>query len=111
MNILKPATFEEVCDICRAIAREQHTKINIHDYPEYNWASIVFMTDKFGGCYLDLHWEHPTQKLILWRHCKKRAREVTSVSQLKTLVSYYRRKEEKVRFADNSLSDFINSQY
>ena len=110
MNVLKPATFEEVCDICKAIANTQHTIVEIHDYPEYNWASIVFMTDKFGGCYLDLHWEHPTQKLILWRHCKE-AREVTSVSQLKTLVSYYRSKEEKVRFADNSLSDFINSQY
>ena len=80
--------FNELTNICKNIASDLHTMVEIDDYKEYGWAAIAF---------------------INW-YGHKNARKVETVDQLKMMVKYYMKKELKARDLDG-LYDFINSQY
>lgn len=108
-SVTTSMNFNELTNICKNIASELHTMVEVDDYKEYGWAAIAFMTDKFGGTYINLHFDHKTGEVINW-YGHKNARKVETVDQLKMMVKYYMKKELKARDLDG-LYDFINSQY
>jgi len=101
--------FNDFVNICKNIAADLRTMVEVKDYRKFGWASIAFMTDKFGGTYMHLHYDHHNGEVINWFGSKK-ARRVDNVEQLKMMVKYYMKKELKVRDM-KALSEFINSQY
>lgn len=108
-TITTTANFNEVVNICKSIADELNTMVEVDNYAEYGWASIAFMTDNFGGTYVNLHFDHKTGEIVNW-YGSKNARKVENVAQLKMMVKYYMKKELKARNM-SELADFINSQY
>lgn len=104
----KPS-YQEMVSICEGIAKEYHTMFETHDYSEYGWASLSFMTDKFGGTYVHIHYDHKTGEMVNW-FGHKNARKVENVEQLRMMVKYCMKKELKARDM-HALSEFINSQY
>ena len=101
--------FNELTNVCKNLASDLHTMVEVSDYTEYGWSAISFMTDKFGGTYVNLHFDHKTGEVVNWYGSKK-ARKVESIDQLKMMVKYYMKKMLKARDM-KALSDFINSQY
>ena len=104
----KPS-YQEMVSICEDIAKEYHTMFETQDYAEYGWASLSFMTDKFGGTYVHIHYDHKTGEMVNW-FGHKNARKVENVEQLRMMVKYCMKKELKARDM-HALSEFINSQY
>ena len=63
-SVTTSMNFNELTNICKNIASDLHTMVEIDDYKEYGWAAIAFMTDKFGGTYINLHFDHKTGEVI-----------------------------------------------
>lgn len=97
-----------VCD-CENIAKELHTIVEAKKYERYGWASIVFMTDKFGGTYLCLHYNLNTNK-ITYKYGFDSAEEIKDLERLKELVKTERDKMLKERDLDY-ISEMINGEY
>jgi hypothetical protein len=109
MTTTTTINFSELTSVCKNIASELHTMVEVQDYSEYGWAAIAFMTDKFGGTYVNLHYDHKSGKVTNW-YGTKNAREIENIEQLKMMVKYYMKRELKARDME-ALSEFINSQY
>jgi hypothetical protein len=109
MTTTHTLTFAELAKICKEIARDLHTIVEVKDYPEYKWGNIAFMTDKFGGVYTNLHFDHKTQVVTNW-YGTKQAEVINDTAQLAKVVTKQMQHELKVRDLD-SVYDYINSQY
>lgn len=94
---------------CENIARELHTIIEAKKYEKYGWASIAFMTDKFGGVYVHLHYDLNTNKVVNWYGMKNET-EITDLQQLKELVRVERDKLLKERDME-SIYEQVNNEY
>ena len=112
ITIMKTETtmsYKNLVEYCEKLAHELHTIMETREYTEFGWASIVFETDKFGGDYVNLHYDLNTGIVTNW-YGSDRARVVDNLDQLKMMVKYYMKKMLKARDM-NAVSDFINSQY
>jgi len=96
--------------VCREIAAQEQTLIEVREYAECGWTGICFETDAFGGCYVNLHVAHDTLKVHNWYRDEKSEQEIMTVAQLRTLVHKEKKRMQKVR-CTSELTDFINSQY
>lgn len=94
---------------CENIARELHTMMEAKRYDEYGCASVAFMTDKFGGVYVHLHYDLNTNKVVNWYGMKNEA-EITDLQQLKELVRVEREKLLEERDME-SIYEQVNSEY
>lgn len=94
---------------CENIAKELHTMMEAKKYDKYGWASIAFMTDKFGGVYVHLHYDLNTNKVVNWYGFKNET-EITDLQQLKELVRVERDKLLKERDME-SIYEQINNEY
>lgn len=94
---------------CENIAKELHTIMEAKKYDRYGWASIAFMTDKFGGVYVHLHYDLNTNKVVNWYGFEK-ATEITDSKQLKELVRVERDKLLKERDME-SVYEQVNNEY
>lgn len=56
-------TYKDLVFACKCLAAFLETLVEIREYKEYGWVSIVFMTDKFGGSYTNLHYDLGTGNL------------------------------------------------
>lgn len=61
--MLRLDNFFDLVLICEVIAEGYNTMVEVKEYKEYGWASICFMTDKFGGIYTNLHYDYRTGEL------------------------------------------------
>lgn len=94
---------------CKNIAKELHTMMEAKKYEKYGWASIAFMTDKFGGVYVHLHYDLNTNKVVNWYGFEKET-EITDLQQLKELVRAERYKLLKERDME-SIYEQVNNEY
>ena len=94
---------------CENIAKELHTIMDATMYDKYGWASVAFMTDKFGGVYVHLHYDLNTNKIVNWYGMKNEA-EITDLQQLKELVRVEREKLLEERDME-SIYEQVNSEY
>lgn len=94
---------------CENIAKELHTMMEAKKYDKYGWASIAFMTDKFGGVYVHLHYDLNTNKVVNWYGFKDET-EITDLQQLKGLVRVERDKLLKERDM-YEIYEQVNNEY
>lgn len=101
--------FDKFVSLCQEIAREEDTMIEVKDYPKFGWAAISFMTDRFGGVYVHLHFDHKTRDIVNW-YGHDGAVQLESVEQLKNLVRTEKEKLLKVRDL-NKVYEMVNAEY
>jgi hypothetical protein len=101
--------FETFANECKQIAKELHTIMDAKKYDRYGWASIAFMTDKFGGVYVHLHYDINNNKVVNW-FGTERETEITDLQQLKELVRVERDKLLKERDME-SIYEQVNNEY
>lgn len=94
---------------CENIAKELHTMMEAKKYDRYGWASIAFMTDKFGGVYAHLHYDLNNNKVVNWYGMDKET-EITDLQQLKELVRVERDKLLKERDM-YEIYEQVNNEY
>lgn len=102
-------SFWELVDVCSRIANELQTMIEVKEYPQYNWGGISFMTDKFGGTYVNLHYDYNTGVVTNWFGSED-AQEIYDEDQLRELV----KREMNRMLQDRDLSyiyEMVNSEY
>lgn len=101
--------YETFVQVCKDIANNLHTMIEVKEYKEYGWASIAFMTDKFGGVYVHLHYDLKTNKVVNW-YGQKNEQEVNDISFLSYFVKSERDKLLQKRDL-NEIYEQVNSEY
>lgn len=102
-------SFREFAEICKQIAYDLHTLVEIREYPQYDWASVIFETDKFGGSYLGLHYDYNTG-VVTAEYGTDRAQEIYDEDQLRALVK--RERDYMLQHRDMQyISDMINAEY
>ena len=106
---MKTTSFNDFANTCKTIANNLQTMVEVNDYSEYGWGQVAFMTDKFGGTYVCLHFDMKTGKVTNW-FGHKDAREINDISFLSYFVKSEMQKMLKARDME-ALSEFINSQY
>ena len=80
-----------------------------HEYPNYGWGSVVFMTDKFGGVYANFHFDFATGKVVNWFGQKDEA-EMPDFKTLEKTVVLAKAKLEKSRDL-GKIYKMINDEY
>lgn len=100
--------FEEFKTTCEKIANDLHTLLEVKFYAEYGFASAMFMTDKFGGCYVNL-----TYKLNTGEVYDSFLKENNTFSDYISLVNHIDEQRKKMLLKRNmdEVYDFVNSQY
>ncbi len=101
--------FDNFVKQCKEIAKNLQTIIEVKEYPQYGWAAIAFMTDNFGGTYVNLHYDLKTNKIVNW-YGSKDAREINDIS----FLSYFVKEEMKKEISKRNLTqvyELINAEY
>ncbi len=83
--------------------------VEISDQSRYGWMSIAFMTDKFGGTYIHLHYDLHNNKVVNWFGTKD-AREINDIG----FLSYFVKDEMNKELARRDLKkvyEMINAKY
>lgn len=101
--------FNDFANICKTIANNLQTMVEVNDYSEYGWGQVAFMIDKFGGTYVCLHFDMKTGKVTNW-FGHKDAREINDISFLSYFVKSEMKKMLKARNL-GIISEYINSEY
>lgn len=102
-------TFESFVKQCKEIANNLQTIIDVKEYPQYGWAAIAFMTDKFGGTYVNLHYDLKTNEVVNW-YGHKDERRINDLS----FLSYFVKEEMKKEISRRNLSqvyELVNAEY
>ena len=63
MTTTTTVNFNEFTNICKNIANDLNTMVEVKDYSKHGWAQVVFMTDKFGGTYAIFHFDTNTNEV------------------------------------------------
>lgn len=101
--------YEEFISCCKELADELRTIFEAKRYDRYGWVSLSFMTDKFGGIYVHLHYDLNTNRVVNWYGFEK-ATEIKCKEQLRELVITERNKMLQNRDFE-ALSERINEEY
>jgi hypothetical protein len=101
--------FSELVEWSKSYAREIETMVENHFYNEYNWGTVIFETDKFGGSYIQLKFfPNENNKLIL--DFGSTERESDNLNEIKVFILNEKIKMEKSRDL-NHIYEMINSEY
>ena len=101
--------FDSFVQLCKTIADDLQTIVEVKEYREYGWAGIAFMTDHFGGIYINFHYDLKTDKVVNW-YGHKDAEEITDYKLLPNFVKEKMNKELKSRDFE-ALYEMINAEY
>ena len=102
--------FNQFAAVCKEIANDLHTIVEVREYSQYGWGQVAFMTDHFGGIYVCLHYDMETGKVTNW-YGMKMAKELRhNYSELYNLVKTEMERELKVRNL-KQVCEFINAEY
>lgn len=104
--------FENFVALCKSIAAELETIVEIDNeqyIEKYGWAGIAFMTDKFGGVYINLHYDMKTNKVVNWFGTKE-AQEITDIN---TFPQFVKKERDSMLASRNmeEVAELINEQY
>ena len=108
-RVSKVWNLSELVEACEELAEELQTNCEREDYPQYGWTNISFYTDKFGGTYVNLHYDHNTGVVTNW-YGSEYAYEVNSKKFLRSLVKRELYRELKDRDLDY-IYEMINAEY
>lgn len=102
-------SYKELLFACKCLAAFLETHVDIKEYTEYGWTSIVFKTDNFGGSYTILHYDLGTGEL---RKDFGTDKEL-DIDRLSTLYKIVKEDlERELRERDFSkISELINDEY
>ena len=109
MIINLSSKFELFAVQCKKIAQNLQTIVEIKSYPEYGWASIAFMTNKFGGLYVNLHYDLNTNEVVNW-YGEKNERRISDIS----FLSYFVKEERDKMLSKRNMKKItalINAEY
>lgn len=101
--------YKDLVFACKCLAAFLETHVDIKEYEQYGWVSIVFKTDNFGGSYTNLHYDLGTGNL---RKDFGTDKEL-DIDRLSTLYKVVKEDLEhmlKVRDLDY-ISECINDEY
>ena len=101
--------YSDLVFACKCLAAFLKTNVEVKEYSEYGWVAIMFYTDKFGGCYTNLHYDLGTGNLRK-NYGMESELDIDCLSTLYEVVKEDLDHELKVRDFD-ALSDFINAEY
>jgi hypothetical protein len=101
--------FDEYVRRCKKIARDLNTICEVREYDEFNWARISFMTDHFGGTYVNLHYDMKTGRVVNW-YGHEGACEVKNINELASLVEKELARMKKKRDL-NLVAEMVNAEY
>lgn len=106
---MEKMNFELFVSICKKIAIVLDTICEVKEYKEYGWAGIAFMTDKFGGDYINLHYDIKTNKVVNWFGTKD-AKEITDI---KDFLNFVKKERDSMLASRNmeEVAELINEQY
>jgi len=102
-------SFSDFVNWCKIYADNIHTMMEWHTYSEYQFGTVAFMTDKFGGVYCNFNYDFTTGKIINWLGMSIE-HEAVSEQDLRNEILTRKREEESKRDL-NEISDMINSEY
>lgn len=106
---MKKLNFSDFANTCKIIANNLHTMVEVKDYSQYGFGKVAFMTDKFGGTYVFLHFDMETGHITNW-YGHPEAREINDLSFLSYFVKSEMEKMLKSRDLEE-ISDRINTEY
>lgn len=100
--------YQDLAIACKCLAAFLETHVEIKEYREYGWVSIVFKTDNFGGSYTILHYDLGTGNL---RKDFGTEKEI-DIDRLSTLYQIVKEDmEAMLKERDfGALADFINAE-
>lgn len=102
--------FNQFEAVCKEIANDLHTIVEVREYSEYGYGQVAFMTDHFGGIYVCLHYDMETGKVTNW-YGMKMAKELShNYSELYNLVKHEMKKMLKARDL-KEIGELINAEY
>lgn len=106
----KMTKFNQFAAVCKEIANDLHTIVEVREYSEYGWGQVAFMTDHFGGIYVCLHYDMETGKVTNW-YGMKMAKELShNYSELYNLVKHEMKKMLKDRDL-KEIGELVNAEY
>lgn len=86
--------------MCNEIGDRLQTGVLQTDYPQYRYSTIEFYTDRFGGTYVNLHYDWKTGKVTNW-FGEEYAYEIHTKEQLEQLVERELYRELKARYGED----------
>ena len=93
----------------KTIAKKFHTLVDIKVYPEYNFTSVTYMTDMFGGSYAHFHVDNTTGETVI-DYGTPQAISVKEIKKLEEIVET--RMNDMLANRDlNNIYELINSEY
>ena len=106
---IKVDTFSLFASICKYVAEKLLTLEEHKDYPEHQWGSVWFMTDRFGGNYASFHFDATTAEVTYMKGYPQEER-VTSLERLVDLVKADKKRMERARDL-YAVAEAINREY
>lgn len=101
--------FNEFVTYCQGVADALQTNIKVNEYPQYNWAQVVFQTDNFGGDCACFHYDLLTNRVHNWFGTKDE-KEICDCDQLvnviRTSIKYMLEHRDM-----NKVYEHINTEY
>lgn len=80
---MKTQNYIQNLEALKSLAIKENTMFEINDYPRYNWTAIGFLTDKFGGCYLQIGIDY--DGIIFNTEVPNRAKKMT-INEIKNIL-------------------------
>lgn len=101
--------YTELVSICKRIAQEIGTMMEVKDYLQFGWSRITFMTDKFGGSYMGVNFNHNTLEAVFCL-CAYEGQKVDGIVALVDRVREEKAKMEAARDLE-AVYAHINEEY
>lgn len=101
--------LQEFVKVCKTIGNNLNTIVDVKDYSQYGWGQVSFMTDRFGGVYVCLHYDMNTKEVVNW-YGEKSERRINDISNLSYFVKDEMKKALKERNLDK-VYERINEEY
>ena len=103
------SNFSEFSEFCKDLAKKLNTIAITHPYDEFNWGSVTFMVDHFGGTYCNFHYNYETGVITDW-YGSKDAKVIFDKDELVSYITEMMNKELKVRNMTD-IDEQINAEY
>ena len=102
-------SYSDLVLACKMLAGMLESIVEVKEYTEYGWVSIAFMTDRFGGCYTNLHYDLGTGELSKDYGTDKEF-DIDSLCTLYKVVKNDMERMLEARDLDY-ISECVNSEY
>lgn len=101
--------FQEFVKVCKTIGNNLNTIVEVKDYSQYGFGQVSFMTDRFGGTYVCLHYDMNNKEVVNW-YGEKNERRINDISFLSYFVKDEMKKALKGRNLDE-VYESVNAEY